>query len=146
MIYQCSAEKHEHGHITRNVAVFIQHSDGKFIISKRASPSRSSQNLYDVSVCGHVDAGEDYMTAALRETEKSYITAPLEELAVVYREFPYKWILMKHFTDILYGRSDSPICWVTSRRILQILLWGIIHTLANIQNSFTIRLWRSLLW
>lgn len=111
VVGQCSlAEKHEYGHITRNVAVFIQDSDGKFVISKRALTKSVEPGLYDVSVCGHVDAGEDYMTAALRELDEELgITAPLQELAVVYREFPYKWIIIKHFTWHFRGRSDSPI-------------------------------------
>lgn len=111
VVGQCSlVEKHEHGYITRNVAVFIQDSDGKFIISKRALTKSVEPGLYDVSVCGHVDAGENYMTAALRELEEELgITAPLQELAVFYREFPYKGILMKHFTWHFRGRSDSPI-------------------------------------
>jgi len=81
VVGQCSlAEKHEHGHITRNVAVFIQDSDGKFVISKRALTKSVEPGLYDVSVCGHVDAGEDYMTAALRELDEELaITAPLQE-------------------------------------------------------------------
>jgi len=96
--------------ISRNIIVFIQDSDGKYIICKRASHKKVDPDLYDASVCGNVQASESYETAAHRELkEELSINCDLEFMDKFYNEFPHQDITRKHHTAIFYGRSDSPV-------------------------------------
>lgn len=105
-----TVNKNKLGFISRNVIVFIQDSDGKYIICKRASHVKVDPDLYDASVCGNVDAGESYEAAAHRELkEELNIECDLEYLEKFFNEFPHKETTRKHYTTIFYGRSDSPI-------------------------------------
>jgi len=105
-----TANKNNLGFISRNVIVFIQDNDGKYVICRRASHVKVDPDLYDASVCGNVDAGEMYEAAAHRELKEELgIRCNLKFLEKFYNEFPHKNITRKHHTAIFYGRSDSPI-------------------------------------
>ncbi len=51
----------------RVVHVLVFRSDGALYLQKRAADKDVQPGKWDTSVGGHVDAGEDYPTAALRE-------------------------------------------------------------------------------
>ena len=54
----------------RAVHVLVFRSDGRLLMQKRAAGKDVDPGKWDTSVGGHVDAGEDYLAAALRETRE----------------------------------------------------------------------------
>lgn len=42
----------------------------EILLQKRASDKRTWPGFYDISAAGHIDLGEDYVTAAIRETRE----------------------------------------------------------------------------
>lgn len=65
------------GWIRRAARVFLVNEDGKVLIQKRSRHIAKPQ-LFDNSAAGHVDEGEEYIDAAVRELK--------EELGVVVSE------------------------------------------------------------
>jgi len=67
-------------HHTSHVVVF--HPDGKRLLLQKRSMDKDVQpGRWDTAVGGHVDPGEDYLAAALRELcEELGVTAKAEEL------------------------------------------------------------------
>jgi isopentenyl-diphosphate delta-isomerase len=51
----------------RSVELLIRNSEGKYWIPTRTTDKRIAPNGIDYSMGGHVDAGEEYIVAALRE-------------------------------------------------------------------------------
>ncbi|MCS7338324.1 MAG: NUDIX domain-containing protein, partial [Verrucomicrobiae bacterium] len=64
---QPRAEVHRLGLLHRAVHVLVFNSRGQVYLQKRAHTKDRQPGLWDSSASGHVDAGEDYDTAALRE-------------------------------------------------------------------------------
>jgi len=105
-----TANKNKLSFISRNVVVFIQDSEGKYVVCKRSPHAKVDPDLYDASVCGNVDAGESYEAAAHRELEEELgVQCDLEFLDKFFNEFPHKNITRKHHTAIFYGRCDRLI-------------------------------------
>lgn len=77
--------------IHRAVHVWLWRSDARLLLQKRVRQKDVEPGKWDTSVGGHVDAGEDYLTAALREMK--------EELGV-------EGVPLEHVHDFKY-RSDS---------------------------------------
>jgi isopentenyldiphosphate isomerase len=71
----------ERGLHHRAVVVLALNSQGQVLLQKRG-PHVKSPHLWDTSVGGHVDVGEDYLQAALRETAEEIGIAG-EELQVI---------------------------------------------------------------
>ena len=61
------AEVHATGLWHRAVHILVSDADGKIFLQKRSMLKDLSPGLWDSSCSGHVDAGEDYDTAAMRE-------------------------------------------------------------------------------
>lgn len=57
-------------HGASHVWIWRNSEDGKveILLQKRAANKRTWPNRYDISAAGHIDLGEDPLTAALRET------------------------------------------------------------------------------
>ncbi len=74
-------EAAEKGIIVRLIRIFVFNSKGELLIQKR-SRSVNAPGLWDQSVGGHVDEGEDYLTAAMREMKEEIgiETAPPTEV------------------------------------------------------------------
>ncbi|OGL30470.1 hypothetical protein A3F37_01190 [Candidatus Saccharibacteria bacterium RIFCSPHIGHO2_12_FULL_41_12] len=54
----------------RIVRIFVINSDGKILLHKRNESLKDNPGKWDQSAGGHVDEGEDYVTAAKRETHE----------------------------------------------------------------------------
>lgn len=63
-------EAWEKGISHRIVRIFLFNSKGELLITKRADNLSSLSGRWDQSAAGHVDVGEDYITAANRELEE----------------------------------------------------------------------------
>lgn len=60
-------EAHRDGDWHKTVHIAIFNSKNELLLQKRAPAKESYANLWDISVAGHVEAGADATTAALRE-------------------------------------------------------------------------------
>lgn len=87
------AEAYTKGLIHRIVRVFVFKSDGRMLIQLR-SMSVNQGGLWDQSVGGHVDYGEDYDTAGIRETS--------EELGI---DNPQLTLLRKYYSEERMGEK-----------------------------------------
>jgi isopentenyl-diphosphate delta-isomerase len=73
---------HQRGLQHRGVHVFLFTREGKLLIQRRSKDRAASPSLLDCSVSEHVQAGEDYATAAFRgmKEELGIIEAELQEI------------------------------------------------------------------
>jgi isopentenyldiphosphate isomerase len=69
-IKKSKKETHEKGLWHRSVHIWVVNSKGEVLIQKRSPLMDNHPNEWDISSAGHVSAGEDNMTSALRETEE----------------------------------------------------------------------------
>ena len=63
-------EVHEKGLLHRAVHVFVVNRHGNLLLQKRSRFKDAHPGVWDSSVAGHLDAGEDYAAAAVRELEE----------------------------------------------------------------------------
>ena len=61
---------HKDGDWHRSIHLWILNSRGELMVQRRSSTKENYPNLWDISVAGHLSAGEDSITSALRETEE----------------------------------------------------------------------------
>ncbi len=61
---------HEKGLFHRAVHIFARSKNGMWILQKRSASKDIDPLLWTSSCSGHVDAGEDYLNAAVRECEE----------------------------------------------------------------------------
>lgn len=64
------SEAHKNGWFHASVHIWFFTDDGDILIQKRAKDKIAFPDLWDVSVAGHISAGEDEITSALREIEE----------------------------------------------------------------------------
>ncbi len=64
------SEAHRKGLFHPTVHVWFYTADGKILLQQRGRAKKSFPLLWDVSVAGHVGAGEDIETSALREIKE----------------------------------------------------------------------------
>ena len=69
-IKKSKKEAHDKGLWHRAVHVWVLNSKGELLIQKRSPLVDNNSNLWDISAAGHVSAGENYTTSAIRETEE----------------------------------------------------------------------------
>lgn len=71
-------EIHQKNLIHRSVHTFVFNPEGCLFLQKRSLCKDENPGFWDTSSAGHVDSGEDYLTAANRElTEELGISEPL---------------------------------------------------------------------
>jgi isopentenyl-diphosphate Delta-isomerase len=61
---------HKNGLLHREIHIWIFNDRGEVILQKRAANKDTYPGLWDVSVGGHVEIGDDYETTAIRELEE----------------------------------------------------------------------------
>ncbi len=61
------SEIHTHGHYHNTVHIWFYDTDGHILLAQRSAKKELYPLLWDVSVAGHVDAGETLKEAAVRE-------------------------------------------------------------------------------
>lgn len=93
------SEVHARGwrHRAVHVLVFDQH--GRLFVQKRSMKKDCSPGLWDSSCSGHLDAGEDYDAAALRELG--------EELGLVPPKAPQRWFRIE-----ACEATGQEFCWI----------------------------------
>jgi len=94
------SEVHSKGYYHNTAHVWFYTSDGKILLAQRAATKTICPLLWDVSVAGHVDAGETVEQAALREV--------LEEIGVEIKESSlYKVGIFSCFQAYYNGIVDN---------------------------------------
>lgn len=93
---------HREGSVHPTVHVWIvrQREDGRYdiLLQKRSADKDSYPGCYDISSAGHVPAGENYLSAAVRElSEELGLEARPEELQLI-------GIHKGHMEEFFYGR------------------------------------------
>lgn len=77
-------EIHRDGDWHKSVHVWILNSKNELLIQKRALNKDSSPGMWDISVAGHVEAGQSAVTTALLEVK--------EELGITVKEKKLKYL------------------------------------------------------
>jgi isopentenyldiphosphate isomerase len=77
-------EVHDKGFWHKAVHIWIINKKGELLIQKRSPLVINNPNKWDISVAGHIPAGEDNLTAAVRETrEEIGLSFPPEEFIYI---------------------------------------------------------------
>jgi 16S rRNA (adenine1518-N6/adenine1519-N6)-dimethyltransferase len=77
-------EVHAQGLLHRAVHVFVQNKRGDLLLQQRSRFKDAHPGVWDSSVSGHLDSGEDYAAAAVRELAEEmgiHVAAPPAEIA-----------------------------------------------------------------
>ncbi|WP_431006463.1 NUDIX hydrolase [Tenacibaculum sp. TC6] len=64
------SEAHKYGYFHPTVHVWLYTSDVKILLQKRSLTKKVFPGLWDISVAGHISAGENIIDAALREVKE----------------------------------------------------------------------------
>lgn len=76
------SEVHARGLLHRAVSIFVLNPQGDLLLQRRSSTKDEYPDCYTSSASGHLNAGEDYDAAAVRELQEELgLTGSLEPLA-----------------------------------------------------------------
>lgn len=112
----------EKGLLRQIARVFVFDTDGKLLVQKRSKNIRLPL-LLDQSVGGHVDEGETYLQAAIREMEEEIglVGIDLIEIATSYRTNIFNGIykaVVPVDTPIIFDEYEiEKVCWMTPEEI-----------------------------
>lgn len=98
-------EVHGHNLLHRSVHVLIFDRAENLLLQKRSAWKDREPLKWDSSAAGHLDAGEDYVRAADRETEEELgIHTPLERVGKI----PAGPLTGFEFVEVFVGRHEGP--------------------------------------
>lgn len=98
------AEKRLH----RAIHILLRNDAGQFFLQKRAPSKDKNPNRWDSSCSGHVDAGEVYDQAAVRELEEELgVRVPINELEKI-RKFEASKETGMEFVWVYFGHHNGP--------------------------------------
>jgi len=79
------ARAHEDGNFHRTAHIWIINDKNELLLQKRSASKKSHPNCWDISSAGHIRAGEDVITGAIRELK--------EELGVEVQEKDFEYVV-----------------------------------------------------
>ncbi|MDO8524701.1 MAG: NUDIX domain-containing protein [bacterium] len=97
-LLELKSKAHEKGLWHRASHIWIYNSKGEILLQLRAKPKKVFPNKWDVSAAGHIAAGEEPVTAAIRETE--------EELGLKINKEDLEF-LMAYKKELISGEIDN---------------------------------------
>lgn len=108
-------EVHKNGDWHKASHIWIINSNNELLIQKRSSNKENYPNVWDISAAGHLSAGEDSVSSALRETEEElglklnkddflYLFSITEQ--IILNKGTY---LDNEFSDVYLVRNDTDI-------------------------------------
>ncbi len=96
----------------RIARVFLWNSKNELLIARRSLLMSTNPGMWGESVAGHVDEGEDYLDAAIREMQEEVGASqvPLTEVAKFYYEMKdEKGGLRNRWNKLFVGNYDGPL-------------------------------------
>ena len=113
-------EAKENGWPRRISRVFIFDDEGNMLLQKRSKNMHGYPGLWDQAVGGHIDMGESYKDAAIREMseELGIVGIDIEELAVSYKnkncfEGIYKAVISRSIEINFDTVEVEAVKWIT---------------------------------
>jgi len=91
----------------RAVHVWIFNRRGQLLIQKRSASKDVHPNVWDCSTSGHVDSGEDYFTAVVREISEEIGLDPAPDLQMLGKTEPVA-ATGYEFIQVYRGESEGP--------------------------------------
>nr|WP_144896924.1 NUDIX domain-containing protein [Lutibacter sp. Hel_I_33_5] len=112
------SEAHKKGLFHATIHVWFYTDDKKVLLQKRASVKKVFPNLWDVSVAGHIGAGESIINTAIRETKEEIGLDIIENqlIKIGYRKDEIihpNGILDNEFKNIFICKLTEPISNLT---------------------------------
>lgn len=103
------SEARQKGLIHRIVRIMVEGSSSRILLQKRSNNMESYPGCWDHSAAGHVDSGEDYLSAAKRELfEEIGIKAEnLEEIGSYFSDDSSDGQTIKRFNKVYKLVSES---------------------------------------
>ncbi len=103
------AEVHRDKLIHRATHIFVFNSKGELFLQKRSQLKDSSPGKWDSSAAGHLDVGEPYEAAALRELEEELGISgvPVEKLALLTPSANTGW----EFVELFRAEYSGKVRW-----------------------------------
>lgn len=137
----------------RIVRISVEDKDGNVVVQKRVATKDTYPNCWDNSAAGHVDEGEDYLTAAKRELaeEIGLSDVPLAEVGYYYSEaVTPSGLILNRFTKIYKTVVDrdtkftpqpeevSEIVWMSKSDIAELVAAGdeVTDGLTQVQERY----------
>jgi len=122
----------------RIVRILVEDEEGNIVVQKRVATKDTYPNCWDNSAAGHVDEGEDYITAAKRELaeEIGLTDVSLEEVGYYYSETvaPSGHILNR-FTKIYKTVVDHDTAFTPQLEEVSEIAWMTKHEVAELIRS-----------
>lgn len=116
-------EIHRRGLLHRAIHIFWLRADGQLCLQRRSFAKDNCPGLLSTSCAGHVDSGEDYLTAAVRELREelgvSVAPASLQEIDYapchpdLGNEFVRAYLLRGDFTVTVAAFEVDSVLWRT---------------------------------
>lgn len=103
---------HKTGIWHREVAVLIQNEQGEYLIQKRAATKKQAPNKWGLTA-GHVDAGEDYEHAMVREIKEELgievLIDDLQPLGIFKQPFQNEKTTNNNYTKYYLYKTNKKI-------------------------------------
>ena len=100
---------YEEGLLHRAVHVVILNSKGQILLQKRSKGKITYPGWWTSSATGHVDSGESYGKAAMREMQEEIGVRPrLRKLGDLSVEEKYNGVTDREILRVFIGRHDGP--------------------------------------
>lgn len=124
------------GLIHRLIRVFLINRKGALLLQWRSKDEDTFPETWDQSAGGHVDAGEDYETAAYRELkeELGVSTVKLELVDKFYTSGEIGWKKINRFNAIFIAQYDKDDFVLQSDEVEKVQWFG-IDTLYDLIES-----------
>ena len=104
-------EVHAEKLLHRAVHVFVFNTRGDLLLQQRSLFKDAHPGVWDSSVSGHLDAGEDYPSAAVRELDEEMgirVDTPPEEIARIAACEETGWEHVRLYRTLYNGRVSFP--------------------------------------
>jgi isopentenyldiphosphate isomerase len=122
------------GLIHRIVRVIVEDAQGRILLQKRAAHKQPFPNRWDLSASGHVDVGEEYEQAALRELhEELGLSKVMLTLVSEYRtDRMHEWRRLNRFNRVYKTQVDGSIPITTEDTDIAEVRWFTRAELASL--------------
>lgn len=112
-VQKMKSEAHRDGLWHRAAHIWIHNSQGEILLQLRAKNKELYPAVWDTAAAGHVSAGEDPLSAALREVKEeiglAFNKEDLEFIKIFKREVIFRHMNNKEFYYVYLSKYDGDI-------------------------------------